>query len=139
MTVCCSVLARLAILECISPAVLSTYHANRASFWLLRIRLATEGYGRQPAMAHANGLTISGHHLWLRRVQYPVPATKEELEQEVRAVQEAVGELCPMHFTLERVLINSAGVVMACWQLSRGTSTTSLRATIKVRCCNWRT
>jgi hypothetical protein len=65
-------------------------------------------------------------------VQYPVEASAEEVALEVSAVREAVGRLCPLHVTLERVLINSAGVVLACWQLSHGPSITSLRSELQV-------
>lgn len=65
-------------------------------------------------------------------MQHPVPANRQQVEDEVTSIKAAVHDLCPIHMALERIVINSAGVVMACWQLTRGTSTSRLRSTVQV-------
>lgn len=66
-------------------------------------------------------------------MQAPVRVTWEQLDAEVAAVTSALGDVCPLQLTLERVIVSRGGVVMACWQVSRGTTTTSLRDAIQVR------
>eukprot|EP00892_Ulva_mutabilis_P010295 jgi/Ulvmu1/7638/UM038_0065.1 len=63
--------------------------------------------------------------------QAPVPVNRVELDAEMQAVTRAMQDLCPLHLTLESVVITEGGVVMACWQVSRGTATTTLRASIQ--------
>lgn len=59
--------------------------------------------------------------------------TRAQLDAEVAAVTNALGDVCPLHLTLERVVVSRGGVVMACWQVSRGITTKSLRDAIQVR------
>ena len=89
-------------------------------------------YDPHPAKSSLCGSLVPAPTGFDTFLQTPVPVNREQLNEEVQAVKKAVQELCPLHLTLERVTINPAGVVMACWQLSRGTTTTQLRESIQV-------
>lgn len=52
---------------------------------------------------------------------------------EVAAVTGALQSMCPLQLTLDRVIVNRGGVVMACWQVSRGSTTAAVRDALQVR------
>jgi cytochrome oxidase assembly protein ShyY1 len=66
-------------------------------------------------------------------VQHPVPATPEQMAQELAAARRAAAPLCPLHIVLDRVVVSPAGVVLACWQVARGTEPSGLRAALQVQ------
>lgn len=66
-------------------------------------------------------------------MQAPVRVTKEQLAVEVAAVTGALQSVCPLQLTLDRVIVNRGGVVMACWQVSRGSTTAAVRDALQVR------
>jgi hypothetical protein len=68
-----------------------------------------------------------------RVLQYPVQADEEEQAAEAAAVMHTAAALCPMRIALERVVISPSGVVMACWQVLKGTEPVKLRASMQVR------
>ena len=67
-----------------------------------------------------------------QHVQRPVEASEAQQMVEIVAVQQAAAGLCPLQLALERVVISPAGVVMACWQLLKGTEPVDLRHALQV-------
>lgn len=54
--------------------------------------------------------------------QSPVPATADKVREEIAAVQDVAGQSCPIRAVLDRVVITSTGVVVACWQVTQHSS-----------------
>ncbi|MFS7918186.1 hypothetical protein Hanom_Chr03g00197891 [Helianthus anomalus] len=46
----------------------------------------------------------------------PVPASEEEVEAEVDAVNSVVNQLCLVTILLDQVVLTSTGVLLGCWQ-----------------------
>eukprot|EP00850_Spirogloea_muscicola_P013449 SM000091S24607 [mRNA] locus=s91:366683:369911:+ [translate_table: standard] len=61
----------------------------------------------------------------------PVEATREEVEEEARAVQREVECAAPMKLAIDRVVFTSTGVLLGCWQLLSGTEPVQLRKQLK--------
>ena len=51
---------------------------------------------------------------------HPLPATAGEVEVEERAIKNVAATLCPVEAILERVVLTSSGVMVACWQAIAG-------------------
>jgi hypothetical protein len=50
----------------------------------------------------------------------PVPATSDEIKEEHRAIRAVTTSTCPIIGVLDRVVVTSTGVVVACWQAAPG-------------------
>ncbi|KAI5683728.1 hypothetical protein M9H77_04956 [Catharanthus roseus] len=57
----------------------------------------------------------------------PVPATEEEIEDEIKAVKAVADGLCPLSIRLDRVVLTSTGVLLGCWQVNSGTDPEVIR------------
>ncbi|GAX78176.1 hypothetical protein CEUSTIGMA_g5618.t1 [Chlamydomonas eustigma] len=58
----------------------------------------------------------------------PVQATPNEVEEEARAIRGVAGSSCPIKGVLDRIIITTSGVIVACWQVqASGTEPTDLR------------
>ncbi|GFH16212.1 uncharacterized protein HaLaN_12592 [Haematococcus lacustris] len=76
---------------------------------------------QDPGLYHATLFHASSH-------LKPVPAGSKEVLQEYAAIRAATSQLCPVAGVLERVVVTSTGVVVACWQAaSAGTEPMALR------------
>jgi hypothetical protein len=53
----------------------------------------------------------------MRHAQHPVPATPDAVRKEITAVRAVAGHSCPIRAVLDRVVVTSTGVVVACWQV----------------------
>ncbi|XP_027360485.1 uncharacterized protein LOC113868782 isoform X2 [Abrus precatorius] len=67
----------------------------------------------------------ASHHI------VPVPATKEEIEAEASSVEAVAATLCPLKIVLDRVVLTSTGVLLACWQVISGTDPITIRSKLK--------
>ncbi|WIA31868.1 hypothetical protein OEZ86_002733 [Tetradesmus obliquus] len=63
---------------------------------------------------------------------HPVPAAPDAVRQEIAAVRGVAGRSCPVRAVLDRVVVTSTGVVVACWQVLPGSSEPAgLRSALK--------
>jgi hypothetical protein len=51
--------------------------------------------------------------------QAPVPATASEVEVESEAIRGVASQTCPIAAVLDRVILTSSGVLVACWQVGQ--------------------
>jgi len=95
------------------------------------------------AVLHHFGRLVPATGIWLQDAefyhstvyhasphQHPVPATQQEVETEVAGVAAAAASMCGLQVALERVVVSSAGVVMAAWQVMAGPEPASIRAAL---------
>ncbi|MFS7906230.1 hypothetical protein Hanom_Chr01g00056881 [Helianthus anomalus] len=61
----------------------------------------------------------------------PVPASEEEVEVEVDAVNSVVNQLCLVTILLDRVVLTSTGVLSGCWQVISGTDSVTIRSKLR--------
>lgn len=63
--------------------------------------------------------------------QNPVPATPEEVEIEAAAVKNVADGSWLLEIELERVVLAPSGVLLGCWQVSKGTDPSALRKELR--------
>lgn len=51
-------------------------------------------------------------------LQDPIQANQEQVQAEAAAVAGVAGSSCPVQAVLDRLVITSTGVIVACWQVS---------------------
>lgn len=56
-----------------------------------------------------------------------MPATPADVDAEEAAIRSVGTGACPLHAVLERVVATPSGVVLACWQVAKGTDVFDLR------------
>ena len=49
-------------------------------------------------------------------LQDPVPATKKQIDSEILSILDVAERLCPIHATLQSVVITKTGTILALWQ-----------------------
>ncbi|KAF5829141.1 hypothetical protein DUNSADRAFT_16501 [Dunaliella salina] len=63
---------------------------------------------------------------------HPVPASPEDVDAEARAISGVASTSCPIEAVLERLVVTSSGVVVACWQATlAGTEPAQLREALR--------
>ncbi len=95
-----------------------------ASATLLPLLSPSGVWLQDPQAMHAS-IFHASHHL------QEVPASAAEVEAEARAVGALLNATCPLRVVLERVVITTGGVVMACWQVAAGGQPAELRAALR--------
>ncbi|KAG0612370.1 hypothetical protein M758_6G022200 [Ceratodon purpureus] len=63
--------------------------------------------------------------------QNPVPATPEEVEIEAASVKNVADRSWLLEIELERVVLTPSGVLLGCWQVSKGTDPSLLRKELR--------
>jgi len=96
------------------------------------------------AVARALGAAVAPSSLWLQDPKLvhatvhhasshaqPVTASAAEVEAEAAAIAGVAAAACPVRATIERLLLTSSGVVVACWQaLPGGAEPADIRAAL---------
>lgn len=54
----------------------------------------------------------------IAHLQDPVPADQQQVAAEAAAVAGVASRTCPVQAVLDRLVITSTGMVVACWQVS---------------------
>ncbi len=70
-----------------------------------------------------------GSRVWCGcvRAQKPIPATPARVELEHQQISGVAARTCPVRAVLERIVITSSGVIVACWQATTDGARTSAR------------
>ncbi|XP_073396537.1 uncharacterized protein [Physcomitrium patens] len=63
--------------------------------------------------------------------QNPVPATLEEINSEAAAVRQVAEKSLILEIELERVVLTPSGVLVGCWQVSKGTDPAVIREELR--------
>ncbi|CAA6664503.1 unnamed protein product [Spirodela intermedia] len=84
-----------------------------------------EGIWFQNVSMYHFSMFHASHHL------SPVRASDAEIEAEVRAVEAAAEELCPLKVVLDRVVLTSTGVLLGCWQVVSGSDPLIIREKLR--------
>lgn len=83
------------------------------------------GVWLQDASVYHMSMFHASHHV------DPVAVTEKQLRDELRATKGVAQRLCPLRVSLDRILLTSTGVLMACWQVLEGTDPAELRDELK--------
>ncbi|KAJ7562958.1 hypothetical protein O6H91_03G090300 [Diphasiastrum complanatum] len=84
---------------------------------------------QDPRLYHSS-MYHASHHL------EPIPASREEIAEEIRATNEVAKRCCPLDIRLERVVLTSTGVLLGCWQVVNGTDPAIIRKWLKTHLPN---
>ncbi|XP_075489480.1 uncharacterized protein LOC142528322 [Primulina tabacum] len=62
---------------------------------------------------------------------FTVPAKETEIEVEASAIKIVAETIYPLNIVLDRVILNSTGVLLGCWQVVSGTDPVTIRTKLK--------